>query len=141
MLSDLRGEIGQGDQYGDTANEVPDIAERVQHEEGRVRLLDVNGETLRSFELTADGRLIMPRGSMLAVLPTPPSRPGRPSIGVTMAPVDPALAAQLGQRAEDVVLVTEVGDGTPAATAGIQRYDVIHSINGQSPVSLSSEEA
>ena len=110
-------------------------AERVQREEGRVTLLDANGETLRSFELTADGRLIMPRGSMLAVLPTPPSRPGRPSIGVTMAPVDPALAAQLGQRAEDVVLVTQVGDGTPAATAGIQRYDVIQSINGQSPVS------
>lgn len=55
---------------------------------------------------------------------------GRPRLGVTIEEVGPALAAQTGADPGRSTLVTEVVPGTPAARAGVQRYDIITAIDG-----------
>jgi serine protease Do len=56
-------------------------------------------------------------------------------MGITIEPVTPALARQLGLSPKTRgLLVTDVGEGTPAAKAGVQVNDVIVSYDGQ-PVS------
>lgn len=50
-------------------------------------------------------------------------------IGVTINPLNEALAAQLGLEASKGILVEDVVDGGPAAKAGLQRYDVIVAMN------------
>lgn len=54
-----------------------------------------------------------------------------PFIGVMTAPVPPALGAQIGLAEGFGVVVEELVPDSPAATAGVQRYDVLKAINDQ----------
>ncbi|MBI1851683.1 MAG: trypsin-like peptidase domain-containing protein [Planctomycetes bacterium] len=53
-----------------------------------------------------------------------------PWLGITVEPIGPALAAQLG-ISEDMVLVDGVTRNGPAGLAGIQKYDVLVSLDGK----------
>ena len=59
-----------------------------------------------------------------------PSKP-QPFLGVMTAPVPPALAAQLGLQEGFGVLVQDVLPDSPAAKAGVQKYDVLKLLNDQ----------
>jgi serine protease Do len=56
---------------------------------------------------------------------------GKARIGVQVQDVTRDLAERLGLEEAAGALVTEVGDGTPAARAGIERGDVILEVNRQ----------
>ncbi|MBI4880232.1 MAG: PDZ domain-containing protein [Planctomycetes bacterium] len=56
---------------------------------------------------------------------------GRSMIGVHVAPVGEALAAQLGIDPEAGILVEGVVEGLPADHAGMRRFDVITAVNGE----------
>jgi serine protease Do len=49
----------------------------------------------------------------------------RPTLGLSVQPLTPALARQLGVKATQGVVVQRVEDGSPAADAGFERGDVI----------------
>jgi len=52
-------------------------------------------------------------------------------LGLTVAPLSPALAKELGLGETKGVVVREVAPGSPAATAGLQPKDVIVEVNRQ----------
>ncbi len=53
-------------------------------------------------------------------------------LGVSIAPVDKAMAEKLGlDRDQEGVLITEVMPGTPAAEAGLQELDVVTTFDDQ----------
>ncbi len=52
-------------------------------------------------------------------------------LGVQTITVGPALQQQLGLSTTSGVLVTQVGNNTPAAESGLQRGDIITQLNGQ----------
>jgi serine protease Do len=54
-----------------------------------------------------------------------------PYIGISIVPLSPTLAAQIGTDARTGVIVTQVASGSPAAQAGMQPRDVITAIDGQ----------
>ena len=58
-----------------------------------------------------------------------------PYMGITYAPLDPAVAAHLGLNITKGVLVSQVASGSPAAAAGLKPNDVITSANGTPLVS------
>jgi serine protease Do len=62
----------------------------------------------------------------------------RPWLGVALYTVDQMAIRQLRLAVNSGVLVTQVGDGSPAAQAGIQKYDVIVSIGGQKVTDIPS---
>jgi serine protease Do len=51
--------------------------------------------------------------------------------GVTMQPVTPELAKQFGLKDDNGAIVADVGEGSPAEKAGIQRGDVIVEFDGK----------
>lgn len=61
---------------------------------------------------------------------TPPARSGA-KIGIEVDGVGDTLRAQLGLAEDEGVLVAGVGEGTPAAKAGLLKHDVIVAVNGQ----------
>jgi hypothetical protein len=63
--------------------------------------------------------------------PLPPSDP-RPDVpfGVTLARLEPTLAFHLGIPEDGGLLVAEVHEGTQAKALGLQRHDVIVSVDG-----------
>ncbi|MCB9838691.1 MAG: PDZ domain-containing protein [Phycisphaeraceae bacterium] len=66
-----------------------------------------------------------------------PAVVGKPRmmIGVTLGSISEALASQLGVDAEGVLMIESVSDGMPAAMSGLRRFDIITSVDGESPVS------
>lgn len=66
-------------------------------------------------------------GAMMGV---PKMRP-LPYLGVVTGPVDPALSAQLGLAGGLGLMLESVEAGSPAATAGLQRFDVLRALNEQ----------
>lgn len=52
-------------------------------------------------------------------------------IGVEVEGVSDTLRAQLGLAEDEGVLIASVGEGTPAAKAGLQKHDVVVAVNGQ----------
>lgn len=65
------------------------------------------------------------------VMPAPrPQRP-LPYLGVVTSPVAPVLAAQLGLAEGFGLVVDEVLPESPAARAGVQRFDVLKLLNDQ----------
>ena len=54
----------------------------------------------------------------------------RPVIGVTTSGLSESLATQLQVNPRRATLITGVNDNTPAMRAGMRRWDVIVSING-----------
>ena len=63
--------------------------------------------------------------------PLPESREPQPFLGLITAPVPAALTAQLGLSEGFGLLVDEVMPESPAASAGIQKYDVLKTFNDQ----------
>lgn len=55
----------------------------------------------------------------------------RPWLGVALASVTPDIAEMLGLENAEGALVGEVVEGSPAAKAGIQKYDAILKLDGQ----------
>ena len=60
-----------------------------------------------------------------------PGQRGPSSLGMEIRPVTPEVARQLNLRNAEGVVVVRVDDESPAATAGVQRGDVIREINRQ----------
>jgi S1-C subfamily serine protease len=52
-------------------------------------------------------------------------------LGVSYAPVTPAIAAQLNTPAEHGAVVLNVEPGSPAAQAGLARGDIITEVDGE----------
>jgi serine protease Do len=55
----------------------------------------------------------------------------RPWMGVGVYTVDQAAVRQLKLAVNSGAVLVQIGDGSPAAKAGLQKYDVIVSVNGQ----------
>jgi serine protease Do len=55
----------------------------------------------------------------------------RPWLGLGLYTVDQVAVRQLRLAVDSGALVIQIGDGSPAAKAGLQKYDVIVSIDGQ----------
>jgi len=58
------------------------------------------------------------------------AKPGGPWLGIQFGPVSKPLAAQLRIDAGSGQMVTNVVEGSPADTAGLQQYDVIVNLDG-----------
>jgi serine protease Do len=58
-----------------------------------------------------------------------PARDQSPKLGVSLAPITPEIARELGVQGDEGVVVVEVADGGPAERAGIRRGDVILELN------------
>ena len=54
-----------------------------------------------------------------------------PKIGVSLSPLTPQLARQLGIQGDEGVVVADVVDGGPAQRAGIRQGDLILEVNRQ----------
>jgi S1-C subfamily serine protease len=52
-----------------------------------------------------------------------------PYVGVSYAPLTPAIAAQLGTEARDGIIILEVVPGSGAEAAGLQAEDVVTAID------------
>jgi len=96
---------------------------RYKVEADKISVFDENGHLVGLVELWPSG------GSVRTFVPPEP----RALMGVWLGTVDEALASQLGVAADQVALVTDVGEGSPAAAAGLNQHDVIVEINGQRP--------
>jgi len=60
----------------------------------------------------------------------PPSNKS-PKLGVSLAPITPEIARQLGISGDEGVVVADVVDGGPAQRSGIRRGDVVLEVNRQ----------
>ncbi len=61
----------------------------------------------------------------------------RAQLGIMLQPLTPAIARKLGYDPKiKGIVVNEVVDGTPAAQAGIQQFDVLTSFNGTPAVNV-----
>lgn len=125
--------------------EVP--AARVKIEGGRIRIEDERGGTV--FEMAAPMRRDLPLrgGTRLWRLPgrervlgqdllghmAEPAEPPKVMLGVTLAEPEYSLLRHCGLDQRSGTLVNEVYKGMPAASAGIEAYDVITEIDGRSP--------
>lgn len=63
-----------------------------------------------------------------------PPGPPRGQIGIGLGRINAALAGHLQLDPDEVVLITNVRDGAPAAQAGLQQHDIIIELEGESPV-------
>lgn len=93
-----------------------------------------DGSTLAWLESTDDGRLMMPRSSVVWFTPNVASQ--RAQVGVNMSEVDEALATQLGLDRERAALIVGVIEGSPAAKAGVRMYDVVTAVDGMTDASV-----
>jgi serine protease Do len=111
--------------------------------DGSRRTVDITPEardsaTLQQFPgITGDARRAFPRDFDFRFDPQSPWTEGffgtRQRMGISVMPLSDQLAAYFGVK--EGVLVSEVTDGTPAATAGIQAGDVITAVNGRNVLS------
>jgi serine protease Do len=65
----------------------------------------------------------------------------RPTLGLAVQPLTPALAQQLGVKATQGLVVQKVEDGSPAADAGFERGDVIVEVDRKPIKSVSDLRA
>lgn len=63
--------------------------------------------------------------------PADPQTQQRAWLGLSLAPLTAELAARLNIQQQDGLVVLNVAPGGPAAQAGVQRLDVVKTINGQ----------
>ena len=96
-----------------------------EHGQRDLRRGDLHGTPPAPLERRRDG----PRDPH-SVQPPTPAKP-TPFLGVMTSPVPPPLGAQLGLPEGFGLLVDEVVGDSPAATAGLQRHDVLKLFNDQ----------
>ncbi len=113
---------------------------RIKRDGKRVVVLGEDGKQLTTFELEGlgfgkdapfadDTRFGKPGVGFFRSAPSQAKTPPV-MIGISMGEPGEALRAHLGLKDTDALLVEQVFDGTPADDAGIQRWDVVVSING-----------
>ena len=134
----------RGDTTTATINGKDVPADRIQREGGVIRILDEKGETVYSTrvfdrsiynvrDIDANVRVFggaMGEGRNVF---DPVTLGPRPMIGVTLDNADDALAEQLGLDPKAVVVIREVTPGLPAEKAGLERFDIVTHINGDTP--------
>ncbi len=125
--------------------EIP--SDRVNKEGGKIKILDEDGNELPMFGITIDGgkagngklfnlRKLMGEGHDAHTMVewfggdfTPP----KVMLGVQISHTSKALEYHLGLEAGTTTMLTEVYEDLGAAEAGLEKYDIIVSINGQTP--------
>jgi serine protease Do len=115
---------------GEDVRDGNDLRNRIARRapETPVRLEVLRGEERRSFEITL--------GEMGSSNPGDTGGAGSSGegrYGLTVAPLTPEVARQLGTETRSGVVVTEVDPAGPAGAAGIQRGDVILEV-GRRPI-------
>ncbi|MAG55360.1 MAG: hypothetical protein CMJ83_03630 [Planctomycetes bacterium] len=65
-----------------------------------------------------------------------PEKPRRRVVGIRVKEPEAALAKHSGVKGEDAMVVVHVRENGPAAKAGIELYDVITRVQGQTPATL-----
>jgi hypothetical protein len=111
--------------------------DHIRRESNRVVLLDDEGNEIRSFVIPSSPGT---RPGVMVLAPEAPGVPGwapaahaeRPPVmlGIILGSPGEAMRAQLGVS-EYAIVVERVTEGLPAAKAGLQRYDIITGIAGQ----------
>ncbi len=91
----------------------------IQGEDGDEQVVKLN--VLGSAGLAGGGPLMLTAGAA--------GDPNRAWLGIGLGEVHPALAAQLGIEGEGVMITNVVKD-SPAASAGLEQYDIITAVNG-----------
>ncbi|HWB20630.1 MAG TPA: PDZ domain-containing protein [Phycisphaerales bacterium] len=119
--------------------------DRIRNENGRITILDEQGNPISNgfYVSTQDNagslgndtyeRLRQWYSNTAHAQPAPETP--KVMIGISMAPIDAALAKQLQVNADDVTFVSGVYEGLPAQKAGLEEYDVITKVDGKSPAS------
>ncbi len=96
-------------------------------------------ETISATELAEPLalKLVSTRGSVGAPLMgyLPISTPPAPKLGIEVGEVSDALAAHLGVKADEVMMIANVVRGSLAEGAELHRHDIITAINGKTPAS------
>lgn len=124
---------------------------RISREPDAILLLAENGAVVHRFSVVMPTPTPPPTPGRSSVrvlgVPSVPAAPAAPGtlriaatpagqtpppvmLGITFSEPGDALRAQLGLGSTPAILVDAVMDGLPAAQAGLQRHDIIVSING-----------
>ncbi len=103
---------------------------RIQQFGTTTRLLDEDGNVMSVGPVRAEWQKLDPGAYRIQSFAYPSAKP-RPTIGLRLGKVGPALATQLSVDAEGTLLVTSVTEGGPAERAGVRQYDVITHIDGK----------
>lgn len=127
-----------GDQASAKIDGLTLAPDHIRRENNRVVLLDDEGNEIRSFLIpttpprTRSGVMILapevpgvPAWSQAAPAERPPVM-----IGIILGSPGEAMQAQLGVS-EHAIVIERVTEGLPAAKAGLERYDIIAGIAGQ----------
>ncbi len=157
VVTDESGELKVVDENGQVQafrDGKPVPPERIKRQDGKIIIMDENGQVLREVSVGAGGTKVrmgdvgavlkmenMPEGAVLEGVLKMENLPEgafkvlglganpKPRIGVSMGPVDPALAEHLGIDAQGSFVITSVEDGLPAAKAGLQKNDIVVRVN------------
>lgn len=125
--------------------EIP--TDRIKKEGGKIKILDEDGNELPMFGVTIDGgkagrwRLFNRRNLIgesndahrLMKWFGGDFTPHKVMLGVQLSQTSKALESHLGLDAGATSMLTEVFENLGAAEAGLQKYDIIVAINGQTP--------
>ena len=149
----------EGGNYSAKLNgkEVP--KDRIVKDEDGVRILDKDGNTVTTFQISSDGDRTTvfgqpatpkpPRAGGRAgggsgggaggwtPLPGQPSLPANPPkvmIGIIMDAPSEELLKNYGLKEGESILVTRIVEGLPADKAGLRENDIITEIDGKKPV-------
>ncbi|MCA8962274.1 MAG: PDZ domain-containing protein, partial [Planctomycetes bacterium] len=110
---------------------------RIRRNGDDVDVLDEDGSVLLHFRMPTQGKIEFPFGGRTWFPPRQEEPVRRAAIGIRMETASDALAYHLDLQ-DPAVMVTDVVEGLPAADAGVQRFDVITSVDGKSGVTLES---
>lgn len=126
-----------GDQASAKVDGMTLAPDHIRRERNRVVLLDDEGKEIRSFVIPSSPGT---RPGVMVLAPEAPGVPGwtpaapveRPPvmIGVILGSPGELMQAQLGVS-EHAIVIERVTEGLPASKAGLQRFDIITGIDGQ----------
>lgn len=105
-------------------------SDRVQRDDGVVRILDENGEVVSEIELAFSPSVAQAQWEKAITVLAQPGEHPPVMLGITMGEPDEALRAHLGLGERQVIMLDNVMDGLPASEAGLKRYDIIVAIEG-----------
>lgn len=136
--------------------EVP--SDRVRHKDGKVEILDENGEVIQTLGvgighgdggagawwITPDGGAgpatawrrfdgAEGGGGPFMFSPSQAASPPKVMLGINMSPLDEGKAGELEIEAGEGILIEKVIEDLPAAKAGLKAGDVVIRIAGKSP--------